>query len=189
MTAHPHKSFWQRWETWVIAAAVLIALLFVLPHRAGGVELRAAAPGIGTTLPAKPALPAHDRLPFSAAKVADYFSTVLERPAEGGPGEAMRFENLHVTHPEDRWFITVWAEGRDVVVEFRVGGDYGMNHAREFFESPFFERSESENLYSMLSDARNDPKQKFPGFSLQMQLRETVDLLTLTLRFTPPAAA
>lgn len=173
----------------MIAVAVLIALLFVLPHRAGGAEIAAAAPGIGTTLPAKPDLPAPDRLPFSAAEVVDYFSTVLEMPAEGAPGEARRFENLHVTHPEDRWFITVWAEGRDVIVEFRVGGGYGMNHAREFFESPFFGRAESERFYAMLSDARNDPKQKFPRFSLQMQFRQTVDLLTLTLRFSPPAAA
>lgn len=189
MTAHPHKSFWQRWETWLIAVAVLIALLFVLPHRAGGAEFAAAAPGIGATLPAKPALPAPDRLPFSAAEVADYFSTVLEMAAERAPGEALRFENLHVTHPEDRWFITVWAEGREVVVEFRVGGEYGMIHAREFFESQFFARAESESFYAMLSDARNNPKQKFPRFSLQMQLRETLDMVTLTLRFSPPAAA
>jgi len=41
----------------------------------------------------------------------------------------------------------------------------------------------------MLSDAKNGPKQKFARFSLQMQLRQSVDLLTLTLRFAPPLAA
>lgn len=173
----------------MIAVAVLIALLFVLPHRAGGTEFAAAAPAVGTTLPAKPAPAPLDQLPFSANDVAYYFSTVLEMSAERGPGEAIRFENLNVSHPEDRWFISIWAEGRDVVVEFRVAGDYGMNLAREFFESPLFEPSESERFYAMFNDARNDPKKKFPRFSLQMQLRETVDLLTLTLRFTPLVAA
>jgi hypothetical protein len=189
MTSHPHKPIWQRCETWLIAAAVLIALLFILPHRAGGAGSAEATPAVGTTLVTKPAEVSPDRLPFGVTDVAQYFSTVPEMSAERGPGETIRFENLYVSHPEDRWFISIWAEGSDVVVEFRVGGDWGMNLAREFFESPLFERGEGERFYAMLNDARNDPKQKFPRFTLQMQLRETVDLLTLTLRFTPPLAA
>ena len=185
MTTHPHKSIWQRCETWLIAAAVLIALLFILPHRAGGAEYAVAAPAVGTTLPKKTAPPYLDHLPFSAADVAQYFSTVLEMSAERGPGESIRFENLYATHPEDQWFITIWTEGRDVIVEFRVSGDYGMNLAREFFESPLFERAESEDFYAMLNDARNDPKKKFSRFALQMQLRKMVDEVTLTLRFSP----
>ncbi len=188
MTTHPHKKIWQRWETWLIAVAVLIAVLFVLPHRAGGAEF-AAAPAVGATLPAKPAPGPRDQLPFSVADVGHYFSTVLEMSAEKDPNGVIRFENLYVSHPEDRWFISIRAEGGDLVVEFRAGGDYGMNLAREFFESSFFERGESENFYAMLSDAKNGPKQKFARFSLQMQLRQSVDLLTLTLRFAPPLAA
>lgn len=189
MTSHPHKPIWQRYETWLIAVAVLIALLFILPHRAGGAGSAETRPADATALVTRPAEISPERLPFGVADVAQYFSTVLEMSAERGPGETVRFENLHVSHPEDRWFIAIWAEGSDVVVEFRAGGDWGMNLAREFFESALFERGESEQFYAMLNDARNGPQQKFPRFTLQMQLRETVDLLTLTLRFTPPLAA
>lgn len=186
MTTHPHKTIWQRCETWLIALAVLVALLFIVPHRARGAELSAPQ---SIALSSSPANVPLDELPFGPVDVADYFSTVLEMSAERDADGAIRFENLHASYPEDRWFITIRREGREVIVEVRAGGDYGMNLAREFFECPLFERAESEAFYAMLNDAQNAPTRKFPRFTLQMQMSQTSDLFTLTLRFSPPAAA
>ncbi len=186
MTTHPHKPIWQRCETWLIALAVLVALLFIVPHRARGAELVAPQ---SIALSSSPADVPLDELPFGPVDVADYFSTVLEMSAERAADGVIRFENLHASYPEDRWFITIRREGREVIVEVRAGGDYGMNLAREFFECTLFERAESEAFYAMLNDAQNAPTRKFPRFTLQMQMSQTSDLFTLTLRFSPPAAA
>jgi hypothetical protein len=95
------------------------------------------------------------------------------------------FENQQILHPEDRWRIAIWPEGKGLVVEFTVGGDYGLSLAREFFESPLFVQAESEEFYAMLEQARNAPVKKLPRFTVAMTFTETTDLQLLVLRFTP----
>jgi hypothetical protein len=101
----------------------------------------------------------------------------------------MVFENHQATVPEDRWRIAISAEKKSVVVEFVFGGDYGLSLAREFFESPLFERGESEQLYGMLSDAQNSPVKKLARFTVSMSFNETKEQQQLVLRFGPPEEA
>jgi hypothetical protein len=188
MNTNIHKSKWQRIETWLIAAAVLAALLLALPHRTAGVEAFTAAPKIETKRPFGERVHMAGELPFTAAEAVQYFSTVLEMSPEKGVGDARIFENQQAVHPEDRWQIAVWTEGKEMVVEFRVGGDYGLSLAREFFESPLFETSESERFYAMLNDAHNGPVEMLSRFTVRMDFKAQTALYTLTLRFTPRAA-
>lgn len=184
----PH-SIWGCLETWLIALFAFLVMLIALPQRAQGVEQFAAVPGVAVRVPAGDLARGPGKLPFSAMDVASYFSTVLEMSPERDAKGVASFENYHVSHAEDRWTITVRTEGKEVVVEFLVGGDYGLSLARDFFESPLFVRDESEQFYAMLNEAQNAPSQRLPRFTLQMSLRQTTDLITLTLRFAPLEAA
>jgi hypothetical protein len=99
------------------------------------------------------------------------------------------FENQQVVHAEDRWRIAVAPEGKGIVVEFTVGGDFGLSLAREFFESPLFVRAESEEFYAMLNEARNAPVKKMRRFTVAMTFAETTDLQMLVMRFLPRDAS
>jgi hypothetical protein len=167
------------------AAAVAAAAMFSLSLPAGGIEHLAAAPTVVTRVPQREEVTSALTLPFTSNDVVQYFSTVLEMSPEKAANGAMVFENYQVAHPEDRWRIAVWLEGRGVVVEFTVGGDYGMNLAREFFECPLFVPAESEEFYAMLNQARNAPVQRMPRFTVAMTFDRKSDLEMLVMRFTP----
>jgi len=184
-----HRPEWQRIEIWLIAAAVLAAILLVLAPRASDFDLKVPPKAIEIRLPASEPVLRADALPFTAWDVVQYFSTVLEMSAEKGPGGTMVFENHQTTVPEDRWRIAISVERKSVVVEFVVGGDFGMTMAREFFEGPLFTRGESEQLYEMLGHAQNSPVKKLPRFTVGMTYKETSDQQQLVLRFTAPIAA
>lgn len=123
-------------------------------------------------------------LPFTAADVVHYFSTTLDMSSEKGANGASVFQN-HDPQPEDRWRIEVQTEEKSVIVEFTVDGNYGLSLAREFFESPLFERDEYERFYAMLNDAKNHPVDEMPRFTVKMTMRKFKDSEILTLRFTP----
>lgn len=189
MNAQIHKPEWHRVEIWLIWGAVLAAILLVLAPRAADFD-RAVSSNATETRPSVsvPATPM-EGLPFTAWDVVQYFSTVLETSAEKGAGGAMVFENHQATFPEDRWRIAISVERKSVVVEFVVNGDYGMSLAREFFESPLFQRDESEQLYEMLGQAQNSPVKKMTRFTVGMTVKESSDQQSLVLRFTAPNAA
>jgi len=184
-----HGSQWARIEHWLIWVAVLVLLLFFLAPRAGSIDRVAVAPTVESRAsPSEPVLPVLV-LPFSAADAVHYFSTVLEMSPEKAANGVTVFENYQVAHPEDRWRIAVSTEGKGVVVEFTVGGDYGLTLAREFFECPIFVRTESEEFYAMLGDARNAPVKKMRRFTVAMTFAQTTDLEMLVMRFTPRDAS
>lgn len=124
-------------------------------------------------------------LPFTAADAIHYFSTVLETSPEKSPGGGTFFEYQDDPLPEGRWRIEVLAEGKNVIVEFTVGGNYGLGLAREFFESPLFQRDEFETFYEMLSNARSGRIEKMRRFTVKMSLRDAATSQILTLRFSP----
>jgi hypothetical protein len=124
-------------------------------------------------------------LPFTAADAVHYFSTVLEMSPEKSPNGGTVFEHQHDPLPEDRWRIEVLAEEKNVIVEFTVGGNYGIGLAREFFESPLFHRDEFETFYEMLNNAKNAPVEKMRRFTVKMTLRIVNQSQILTLRFSP----
>jgi hypothetical protein len=192
MKARIHKPEWQRVEIWTLAVLVVGGLLLVSPPRTADFD-RNIAPrtfesGHPASLPRK-ATPQNEALPFNASDVVQYFSTALETAPEKGEGGAMVFENHQVNSPDDRWRIAISTEGKAVAVEFTAGGDYGLSLARDFLESPLFQREESEQLYDLFAHAQNNPAKKLTRFTVSVSYRQTSEQETLLLRFTPPNSA
>lgn len=171
---------WHRIEHWLIWIAALGILLFLLvPLAADKADVQTRPAGHPITKAQKVGLP------FTAANVADYFSTALEISVDRKASGRLVFENQQFLVPEDFWHIEIWAESGSVMIEFTVGGDYGMTLAREFFECPLFERQETEKFYEMLGDAQNSPVARLPRFSISMAYKAQTHLEILHLRFAP----
>ena len=134
---------------------------------------------------ARPVRQAPWALPVSAADVVRYFTRTLDVPPRRGDQGGTVFESTNV-RPEEQYRIMVFQEEGEVVVSFAVGGDYGMNIAREFFECPLFQRSESEQLYALLNQAETGPTVKMKRFSVSARGWETRDRSHLVLRFFRP---
>lgn len=176
------RSEWQRIEHWLIWIAAIGILLFILvPLAADKADVQRVPAEHRVLAPQKL------KLPFTAWNVAEYFSTSLEMSVDKRANGRLVFENPHGTVPEDFWHIEISTESESVVVQFIVGGDYGMSLAREFFECPLFEPRETEKLYEMLSGAQNSPVAKLPRFTVSMAYREQTNLQMLNLKFAPPA--
>jgi hypothetical protein len=92
---------------------------------------------------------APQRLPFGFDDVVRYFEDALGYHAQE------RFPNRVVFHGgssrDEFYTITVTQRAPDLLVNFNVVDDYGMQIVREFFEAPFFLRFESEQFYSLLN--------------------------------------
>ncbi len=87
MNIQLHKPEWHRLEHAFIWIAVLAAMLFFLAPRAAHLERFVTAPMIETHVPQSAPAPPVSVLPFTAADVAQYFSTALEMaPEQAGNG-------------------------------------------------------------------------------------------------------
>ncbi|MEO5719124.1 MAG: hypothetical protein ABIR29_11190, partial [Chthoniobacterales bacterium] len=51
----------------------------------------------------------------------------------------------------------------DLEITFMMSGDEGMNWVNEFFDSPFFERSETESLFQLLNNGHGTRRAKVDG--------------------------
>jgi len=174
------RNEWHRIEQWLIWIIAIGILLFVLvPLAADKAESRS------VPRDSRAVTPRTLKLPFTAWNVAEYFSTSLEMSVEKEANGKLVFTNLQGIVAEDFWRIEIWSEADNVLVQFTVGGDYGMTLAREFFESPLFERQETEKLYEMLSDAQNSPVAKLRRFKVTMTYQERANLEMLNIKFAP----
>lgn len=188
MSTHVHKTDWQRFEIWLIWVLVLGALLLALAPRAADFERTVLYEETTSRAAAPSALPRAEGLPFTAWDLVQYFSTVLEMSPSRDRTGAVFFENQQADRAEDRWRISVWSERKSVVVEFVAGGDYGISLAREFFESPLFESSETQALYGMLARVRAAPTEKLARFTVCLTGKETAKAQVLLMRFLAPGA-
>jgi hypothetical protein len=64
--------------------------------------------------------------------------------------------------------IMVENEDEDVEVTFVMTGDEGMNWVNEFFDSPFFERGETERFFQMLGSARGTKRANVGRFAIEL---------------------
>ena len=56
----------------------------------------------------------------------------------------------------------------DVEVTFVVSGDEGMNWVNEFFDSPFFQRAETEALFGLLNSVRGSRRANIGRFTVEL---------------------
>ena len=81
--------------------------------------------------------------------------------------------------------ISAAALGSDVFVKFTVTDDYGMNLVREFFEAPFFQWSESEQLYILLYMGDGLRWLRLPRFDIVFEFAAGSENTTVALLFSP----
>jgi hypothetical protein len=87
-------------------------------------------------------------LPFSFEQVLSYFDGAFGYPAYKIRDNT--FVYLEGNASDEAVTIAVSATARQIAVTLLARGDFGVNYIREFFEAPFFLRSEREQLYALL---------------------------------------
>ena len=123
------------------------------------------------------------RLPFTFDDVIKYFQeSLVQLPQErrfnyalfrGGNGG------------EHSFTIAISSDGPDLLLKFQVIDDYGMNIVREFFEAPFFQRNESEQLYALLHPGSGLRTISLPRFDVAFECDNRAETTVVTLMFSP----
>ena len=122
-------------------------------------------------------------LPFSFEQVVSYFDVALEKPG-------------HTTHSNVREYvennalgeytaIVVSGAGQKIRVALVTNGDWGVNYIREFFEAPFFLRSEAEKLYTLLNTNPSARYANVGRFDVQIEVFITRKSIVITAEFGP----
>lgn len=74
----------------------------------------------------------------------------------------------------------------DLEITFMMSGDEGMNWVNEFFDSPFFERSETESLFQLLNNGPGTRRARVGRFAVELSRWEPrhheIIVLSLTQR-------
>jgi hypothetical protein len=139
-------------------------------------------------MPQSPGLSLFDSrpLPFSFDQVISYFDDAFERRAQ-------RIESNFCVYiegngPDESVIMAICSREGKIVVTLIANGDWGVNYIREFFEAPFFLRSESEQLYALL-DANPGARAATLGrFDVEIDVFETREWIVITAEFGPPGS-
>ena len=75
----------------------------------------------------------------------------------------------------------------DVEITFIMSGDEGMNWVNEFFDSPFFQRAETESLFALLNSARGSRRTKIGRFAVELGRWQPRHHEIVVLSLTPRA--
>src|SRR6516162_100922 len=117
-----------------------------------------------------------------AAKFSDFGDTF------GKPAHKVRDNTVVYTEgnaSDDAVTIAVAATERKIAVTLMARGDWGVNYIREFFEAPFFLRSESEQLYALL-DANPSVRATAVGrFDVKIDFFKTREWIVIATEFQP----
>jgi hypothetical protein len=126
-------------------------------------------------------------LPFSFEQVTSYFDEVFEKPGFR-VGRNIRLYSVG-NGPDEFSVIGVSATAGKIAVTLLTNGDWGVNYIREFFEAPFFRRSESEQLYALLDGNRGKRSANLGRFYVELGVFESHERLVITAEFEPVGTA
>jgi len=122
-------------------------------------------------------------LPFSLGQVLDYFNEAFgKRPFKNDDGS---FVYVDRENPDEMAIVTVSEFETNLGLVLWATGDYGVNYIREFFEAPFFLRSESEQLYGLLDGGPGVRSLPLERFNVQMRVTESGRWVHVALQFRP----
>jgi hypothetical protein len=123
-------------------------------------------------------------LPFSFEQVLSYFDDAFGKPAYKVRDNT--FVYIEGNASDEAVAVAVSATARKIAVTLIARGDFGVNYIREFFEAPFFLRSESEQLYALL-DANPGARSAALGrFDAKIDVFETREWIIIAAEFGPP---
>src|SRR5262249_1107449 len=120
-------------------------------------------------------------LPFSLNQVLRYFDDAFGKPAYKVRDNTVVYTEGNAS--DEAVTIAVSATERKIAVTLMARGDWGVNYIREFFEAPFFLRSESEQFYSLL-DANPSVRATGLGrFDVKMDVFRTREWIVIAMEF------
>ncbi len=123
------------------------------------------------------------RLPFTFDEVIKYFQESLgQTPQERRFNYALFRGSNGIDHS---FVIAISTNGPDLLIKFQVVDDYGMNIVREFFEAPFLQRTESEQLYVLLYMGTGIRTINFPRFDVVFEYDNRAESTVVGLMFSP----
>jgi hypothetical protein len=120
-------------------------------------------------------------LPFSFEQVLSYFDDAFGRPAYKIHDNT--FVYIEGNAADEAVRIAVSATERKIAVTVITGGDWGVNYMREFFEAPFFFRSESEQLYALLYANSSAGAVALDRFDVKINVFKTREWIVIGMEF------
>ena len=84
--------------------------------------------------------------------------------------------------------IAISATERKIAVTVIARGNFGVNYIREFFEAPFFLRSESEQLYALLEANPSVRAAALGRFDVKIDVFKTREWIVIATEFEPPGS-
>ena len=158
-----------------LALAVSGSML-LLPLAPPAGDLSGANASIEERLPSVP-------LPFSLNQVLDHFNEAFGKHALRRDDRT--FVYIDRENPDETVVLTVAARDPYLEVTLLTTGDYGLNYLREFFEAPFFLRSETEQFYAFLDRGLGSRSITLDRFTFRLSSLQTGDWLAVILEFGP----
>jgi hypothetical protein len=122
-------------------------------------------------------------LPFSFRQVLSYFDDAFQKP--GFEIQDHTCVYVEGTGPDELVTLAVYSTGQKIGVTVLSGWDWGVNYIREFFEAPFFFRSESEQLYALLDSGAGARSATLSRFKVTIDVSETRKWIVIRAEFGP----
>jgi len=122
-------------------------------------------------------------LPFSFQQFLSYFDDVFQKP--GYEIQDHTYVYVEGAGPDELVTLAVYSTGQKIGVTVLSGGDWGVNYIREFFEAPFFFRSESEQLYALLDSGAGSRSATLSRFKATIDVSETREWIVIKAEFGP----
>jgi hypothetical protein len=164
-----------------LAGAVLLGTLVVPLSHAGTKTSAASKEPQSTGVSVVDVRP----LPFSFEEILSYFDDAFEKPAYRVQNNTSVY--VEGNAPDDSVVIAISAAERKIAVTLLANGDWGVNYIREFFEAPFFLRSESEQLYALLYANPGGRSATLGRFDVEIDVFETRNWIVVTAEFRASA--
>jgi hypothetical protein len=131
------------------------------------------------------AAPEPAALPFNLEQVVNYFQDALGKPPAQTHGRAYLF--VEGDGRGESMMIAVSGTRRQLAVVLAATGDWGVSTFKEFFEAPFFRRSESEQFYRLLYANPPPRSEALERFRVKVGAFERPGWTIIRLDFSPPA--
>lgn len=167
-------------RTLLVAAAGLLGTVLMLlpcPTAAKSADF-SEIPRLARTSRFSPGL-----LPFSFNQVLSYFDDAFQKSGNRVQDHLYLF--IESGAPDELVTIAVYSTGQKIGVTLLSGGDWGVNYMREFFEAPFFFRSESEQLYALLDSGPGVRSATLSRFQVKIDVSEAREWIVIRSEFEP----
>lgn len=125
-------------------------------------------------------------LPFSFEEVLSYFQDSLGKLPNKVHNKSYAF--IENENSDEAVIIFLSAVEPTITVVLVTTGDFGVNYIREFFEAPFFLRSETEQLYALMDAGLGTRSIELGRFGVEVGVLETHAWIIIAVEFSPPGA-